>query len=291
MIEIKGTTRVCGLIGNPVEHSVSPLIHNTLASKCGINMAYVTFKVETGQVKKAVDGAFALNVLGMNVTVPHKQEVIDALADIDPLAKAIGAVNTLVRTDSGYKGYNTDISGLERELNDEGIALSGEKVIIMGAGGAARAIAFLCAGKGASVVYLINRTVDKARSIAEDVNTHFNRKCVIAMGIDEYDRIPGEDYLTIQTSSVGLYPDCGHALIEDEQFYRKVKVGVDIIYNPVTTHFMKLVQKQGKCAYNGLKMLLYQGISAFELWNDCKVSQEDADFIYQRMKKELGIDE
>lgn len=291
MIEIKGTTRVCGLIGNPVEHSVSPLIHNTLAEKCGINMAYVTFKVEAGQVKQAVDGAFALNVLGMNVTVPHKQEVIDVLADIDPIAKAIGAVNTLVRTDSGYKGYNTDISGLERELKDEGIALSGEKVIILGAGGAARAIAFLCAAKGASVVYLINRTVEKAQSIAEDVNTHFNRKCVIAMGIDEYDRIPGEDYVTIQTSSVGLYPDCGHALIEDEQFYRKVKVGVDIIYNPVTTHFMKLVQQQGKCAYNGLKMLLYQGISAFELWNDCKVSQEEADIIYRKMKKELGIDE
>ena len=141
------------------------------------------------------------------------------------------------------------------------------------------------------MVYLINRTVEKAQSIAEDVNTHFNRKCVIAMGIDEYDRIPGEDYVTIQTSSVGLYPDCGHALIEDEQFYRKVKVGVDIIYNPVTTHFMKLVQQQGKCAYNGLKMILYQGISAFELWNDCKVSQEEADIIYRKMKKELGIDE
>lgn len=289
MIEIKGTTRVCGLIGNPVEHSISPLIHNTLAELCNVNMAYVTFKVQAEQVMPAVKGAFALNVLGMNVTVPHKQAVIDALADIDPLAKAIGAVNTIVRTDEGYKGYNTDILGLERELDDEQIVLKGEKVIILGAGGASRAIAFLCASKGAEVVYLLNRTIDKAKKIADDVNSHFGAACVRAMKVTDYADIPGENYVTIQTTSVGLYPDCNQAIIEDAAFYKKVKVGVDIIYNPVKTQFMKLVEQQGKCAYNGLKMLLYQGVSAFEYWNDVKISKEDAEFVYVKMKKELGI--
>ena len=291
MINIKGTTRVCGLIGNPVGHSISPLIHNTLAESCQLDMAYVTFKVEENQVGTAVAGAYALNVLGMNVTVPHKQAVIDALADIDPIAKAIGAVNTLVKTDKGYKGYNTDIIGLDRELSDVGISLDNQKVIVLGAGGAARAIAFLCASRGASVVYILNRTHAKAKNIADDVNTHFNRSCVIPLQIDEYNSIPGDEYVTIQTSSVGLYPDCDKAIIEDEAFYKKVKAGVDIIYNPAKTHFMKLVEKQGKCAYNGLKMLLYQGVGAFELWNNCVVSKDDIDMVYDAMKKELGINE
>ncbi|MGN0480828.1 MAG: shikimate dehydrogenase family protein, partial [Lachnospiraceae bacterium] len=118
---MKGTTRVCGLIGNPVEHSISPLIHNTLAELMELDMVYTTFKVEKGRVDTAVKGAFELNVLGMNVTVPHKQEVIDSLCEIDELAAKIGAVNTLVRTDEGYKGYNTDIYGLKREALEAGI--------------------------------------------------------------------------------------------------------------------------------------------------------------------------
>lgn len=142
MIDINGTTRVCGLIGNPVGHSISPVIHNSLARLMDMNMVYTTFKVEKGDVVTAVNGAYALNILGLNVTVPHKQAVMESLVDIDPLAKAIGAVNTLVRTDKGYKGYNTDILGLERELIDEGVVLVGSRCVILGAGGAARAIAF-----------------------------------------------------------------------------------------------------------------------------------------------------
>ena len=144
MGEIKGTTRVCGLIGNPVGHSISPVIHNTLADLCGIDMVYTTFKVEKGAVDTAVKGAYALDILGLNVTVPHKQEVIGTLESVDPLAEAISAVNTLVRTEHGYKGYNTDILGLERELEEEQVELKDSPVILLGAGGAARAIAFLC---------------------------------------------------------------------------------------------------------------------------------------------------
>ena len=131
MGEIKGTTRVCGLIGNPVGHSISPVIHNTLADLCGIDMVYTTFKVEKGAVDTAVKGAHALDILGLNVTVPHKQEVIGALESVDPLAEAIGAVNTLVRTEHGYKGYNTDILGLERELEEEQVELKDSPVILL----------------------------------------------------------------------------------------------------------------------------------------------------------------
>ncbi len=290
MKDIKGTTRICGLIGNPVEHSISPLIHNSLAEFENIDMAYGTFRVNQGEVKKAVDGAFALNILGMNVTVPHKQEVIAALSDIDPLAEAIGAVNTLVRTENGYKGYNTDILGLERELSDAGIKLENNRVVILGAGGAARAIAFLCADKKAAEVIIINRTRTKAEDIANAVNKHFNKEVTKVLGLDEYDRLEGNSYIMIQTSSVGLYPHNDDVIISDEVFYERASVGVDIIYNPAETMFMKLIKKQGKKAYNGLKMLLYQGVSAFELWNGVTVPDDTIKKVYDLMKKEIGIE-
>lgn len=290
-MDIKGTTRVCGLIGNPVGHSVSPAIHNNLARLTGKDMVYTTFKVEKGDVEAAVRGAYSLNILGLNVTVPHKSEVIDSLVDIDPLAKAIGAVNTLVRADGGFKGYNTDILGLARELEDEGIELADSKVIILGAGGAARAITFLCSSKGAKKIYLLNRSVDKAQDIADAVNTHFNNEKVIPMNIADYADIPGDDYIVIQTTSVGLHPNDTAVVIDDESFYKKAAVGVDIIYNPAETMFMKLIKAQGKKAYNGLKMLLYQGVSAYELWNDCKISKKEADEVYKCLEKELGINE
>ena len=202
MIDINGTTRVCGLIGNPVGHSISPVIHNSLAQLMDMNMVYTTFKVEKGDVVTAVNGAYALNILGLNVTVPHKQAVMESLVDIDPLAKAIGAVNTLVRTDKGYKGYNTDILGLERELIDEGVVLLGSRCVILGAGGAA--IAFLCAKSGAKEIYMLNRTKEKAYDIAKAVNDYFGKECIKPMLISEYDKLEADDYVVIQTTSVGL---------------------------------------------------------------------------------------
>lgn len=293
MIDINGTTRVCGLIGNPVGHSISPVIHNSLAQLMDMNMVYTTFKVEKGDVVTAVNGAYALNILGLNVTVPHKQAVMESLVDIDPLAKAIGAVNTLVRTDKGYKGYkgyNTDILGLERELIDEGVVLLGSRCVILGAGGAARAIAFLCAKSGAKEIYMLNRTKEKAYDIAKAVNDYFGKECIKPMLISEYDKLEADDYVVIQTTSVGLYPNVDDVVIDDEAFYKKVKVGVDIIYNPSETRFMKMCKNAGKPACNGLKMLLYQGVAAYELWNDVSVTKEQADKVYNKMKEELGIE-
>lgn len=299
--DIKGTTNVCCLIGNPVAHSISPLIHNTLAQLRGDDLVYVPCKVEEGQVEDAVKGAFALNVLGMNVTVPHKQQVLHTLVEIDSIAKAIGAVNTLVRITKedmsgqkrvGYKGYNTDILGLDRELEDVGLSLKGKEVVLLGAGGAARAIAFLCGKNGASQVIILNRTVSKAESISIAVNQYFNQSVVKAMDIKDYDKIGVHDYIAIQTTSVGLHPNDEDVIISDEKFYKNAAAGVDIIYNPSVTKFMKLMDKYNKPAYNGLKMLLYQGIAAYELWMHCTITKEMADQVYEVMKKSglAGLD-
>lgn len=290
-MDINGTTRVCGLIGNPVAHSISPVIHNRLAGLRGDNFVYATFKVEAGNVAAAVKGAYALDILGLNVTVPHKQAVIDELVDIDELAAAIGAVNTLVRTEGGFKGYNTDILGLDRELSDVGISLEDKCVVIIGAGGAARAIAFLCAGKKASELYIMNRTLEKAQNIADAVNEYAKKDIAKAAGISECGSFDKKDYIVIQTTSVGLHPHDDETAVTADEFYENAAAGVDIIYNPYETMFMKLMKKHGKPAYNGLKMLLYQGVAAYELWNDCKISSDMADIIYEDMKKELGISE
>ena len=284
--DINGYTRTCGLIGNPVEHTLSPVIHNTLSMVLGENLAYVPFHVENGRLEDAIKGAFALNLLGLNVTVPYKSDVIPYLTDIDPLAENIGAVNTLVRTETGYKGYNTDMPGLYRAMCEDGVKVKGEKVLILGAGGVARAVAMLLLDKGAREAILLNRTVQKAQEVADEVNRIAGRKFAKAMPMDAYDTLPaGIGYLAIQATSVGMYPGCDAAVIEDPAFYEKVHTGYDLIFNPPKTRFMELVEAQGGKAYNGAKMLLYQGIIAFELWTGCEIKSWLADKVYERMQE------
>ncbi|MCM1127354.1 MAG: shikimate dehydrogenase [Lachnospiraceae bacterium] len=284
---IDGYTRCCGLIGNPVEHTLSPLIHNTLAELFSHNLVYVPFRVEEEQVRQAVEGAYALNVLGLNVTVPHKSRVMEGLKQIDDLAQKIGAVNTLVRCDGGFKGYNTDMPGLHRALTGEGIALEGQEVILLGAGGAARAVAFLCALHQAKRVYMLNRSIDKAKLVAEEVNAKSGRECIYPMALEDFRLLPDKKFLAIQATSVGLYPNTEEAVISDPAFYEKIHTGYDLIYKPRDTSFMKWVRQSGGKAYHGLKMLLYQGIIAYELWNGVTVSEEMAAQVYERLEREI----
>ena len=283
-MEIDGKTRTCGLIGNPVEHTLSPIIHNTLAERFSHNLVYVPFLVESGKIGDAVKGAEALRILGLNVTVPYKSEVIPWLKEVDPLAEAIGAVNTLVSVRGGFKGYNTDMTGLYRAMESEGIRIEGEEIILLGAGGASRAVAYLCAAKGAKWIYLLNRTLDKARKVAGEVNDRTGREAILPMRLEEYEKLPKGKYLAIQGTSVGLAPHTDAAVIEDKAFYGNIHTGFDLIYSPWETKFMRLVRENGGEAYNGLKMLLYQGVIAYELWNGVQVSGEDAKEVYEKLK-------
>lgn len=287
-MKIDGKTRVCGLIGNPVEHTLSPLIHNTLADRMGHSLVYVPFPVGTGRVADAVAGADALGILGLNVTVPYKSEVTAYLKEIDPLARDIGAVNTLVRTDGGYKGYNTDMEGLYRAMQSEGLTIRGERIILLGAGGAARAVAYLCAVKGADRVYMLNRTLSKAEEVAAEVNGRVGRQVIVPMHTGDYTMIPDGKYLAIQGTSVGLAPNADDVVIADDAFYAKVHTGFDLIYSPWETKFMRLARAGGAKAYNGLKMLLYQGVIAYELWNGVHISDEDALAVYETLRKQIG---
>lgn len=290
VMKIDGYTRTCGLIGNPVEHTMSPAIHNTLSEALGKNLVYVPFHVPEGHVKEAVEGAFALNLLGCNVTVPYKSQVIPFLKEIDPLAEKIGAVNTLVRVEGGFKGYNTDMPGLYRAMCEEGVRLEGEKVLILGAGGVARAVAVMLAQKQAERIVILNRTVEKAERIAQEVNTYAGRELASAVGT--YTSLPeGEKYLAIQATNVGMFPKVEETLIEDRAFYDRIHTGYDLIFNPAQTRFMSLVQESGGRAFNGLKMLLYQGIIAYELWTGAEVDEALTGRAYAQMKLAMGIED
>lgn len=283
---INGHTRTCGLIGNPVEHTLSPVIHNTLAQKLGHNMVYVPFRVEEDCVEEAVKGAFALNLLGCNVTVPHKSAVIPHLVDIDPLAKKIGAVNTLVRKDAGFKGYNTDMPGLYRAMISDGVVIKEESVLILGAGGVARAVAMLMADKGAGRISIVNRTLEKAQLIVDEIHSFFPEVEIGAYSLSEISQLAGEcKWLAIQATNIGMYPKCEDVVVADVDFYKAVHTGYDMIFNPFDTRFMQLVREHGGRAYNGLKMLLYQGIIAYELWNETTVPEELAQKVYEKMKQ------
>jgi shikimate dehydrogenase len=210
------------------------------------------------------------------------------------LAEKIGAVNTLVRTESGFKGYNTDMPGLYRAMCEDGVKVEGEDCIILGAGGVARAVAMLLASKNVGSVTILNRTLERAQKIADEVNRNFAdadknfAAKVTAMPISEYRSLSGEKYLVIQATSVGMTPNTDEAVIEDEDFYKKVHTGYDLIFNPLDTKFMKLVRAQGGRTFCGYKMLLYQGIIAYEYWTGKTVSQELAAKVYQRMLDSMG---
>lgn len=286
MQEIDGYTRTCGLVGNPVEHTLSPVIHNTLAELTGQKLCYVPFHVENGRLEDAVKGAYALNLLGLNVTVPYKSDVIPFLKDIDPLAQKIGAVNTLVRMDGGYKGYNTDMPGLYRAMCSDGVRIEGESVLILGAGGVARAVAVLLAQKGAAEIILLNRTVEKAQKVAAEVNGYAGRELARAMANEDYNKLPwGEKFLVIQATSVGMHPHDEDVVIADEAFYEKIHTGYDLIFNPAQTRFMKLVQAHGGRAFNGAKMLLYQGVIAYEYWTDTQITEAQAETVFTAMRR------
>ncbi|MCM1187906.1 MAG: shikimate dehydrogenase [bacterium] len=291
-MKIDGYTRTCGLFGNPVEHTMSPAIHNTLASAMGENLVYVPFHVPAGKIREAVEGAWALNLLGCNVTVPYKSDVIPWLKGIDPLAEKIGAVNTLVRTEGGFLGYNTDMPGLYRAMCEDGVRPEGEKVLILGAGGVARAVAVLLAQKGAESVTILNRTAEKGERIAAEINGIAGKDFAHALALEDYALLPeGERFLCIQATNVGMFPKTEEAVIEDPAFYRRVHTGYDLVFNPARTRFMELTEVAGGRAFNGLKMLLWQGIIAYELWTGKEVGAVLAKEAYAAMKEAMGLSE
>ncbi len=294
-MEINGKTKLCGLIGHPVGHTLSPTIHNTLAQELGQDLIYVPLPVEPGYLGDAVKGGYGLGLLGMNVTVPYKSDVITFLKNVEPMAARIGAVNTLVRNDEqgGYDGYNTDIFGLERALREDGITLQGQNVVLLGAGGAARAAAFLCGQQQAGRVWIVNRTLEKAQLLAEELRKNYPELQVEALTYAQMEdpkdsSLPDGGLIVLQCTSVGLYPHCEDTPVTEPAFFSRIAYAFDLIYRPEETKFLRLVREAGGRTANGLAMLLWQGVAAYEYWNKVDVSSEQAAAVMERLQKEVS---
>ena len=286
MIDAK--TKVFGLLANPIGHSLSPRFQNALASYCGENAVYLPFEVKRPEtLEAALKGAHALGIAGLNVTVPYKEAVIPYLSGLSEEARLIGAVNTLVRSEEGYVGHNTDIAGMERMLLRQGLSIRGAKVLVLGAGGAARSAAVLAALKGAAELVILNRNKERAEALAKSLRNVAPELPVLTEGLDAWESLSGNDYLAIQCTSVGMWPEAEEAVIADPRFYKKLSAAADIVYTPAETKFLRLARAAGKPTVGGLSMLISQGIHAFSLWTGKTCTAADEESLLELVREAL----
>ncbi len=262
-MNIKGSTNIVGLIGHPVEHSFSPPMHNAAFSALNMDYVYVAFNVGPLNVKSAIEGARSLNIKGFNVTIPHKIEVMKYLDEIDEVAKLIGAVNTI--DFKNMKGYNTDGIGAVKAI-EEVTRIKNKNVVVAGAGGASRAISFYIAKYGAESLTILNRNVEKAQNLADDILRSDLIGNVKADSINEITSCLSDADILINTTPVGMHPNIDDEPITTADHLHEDMVVFDAVYNPNETVLLKEAIKADAKPVYGIKMLLYQGTESFRIW-------------------------
>lgn len=265
---VGGATIVVGVIGNPIEHSLSPSMHNAAFEYLGLDYVYVPFKVLDSDLKNAVRGARAFNLKGFNVTIPHKVSIIKFLDEVDFTARKIGAVNTVVNEEGRLLGYNTDGLGALETLREEGVDPEGRKVLIIGAGGASRAITFTLAGI-CSKLTILNRTRIKAVKLAKKFTKIGSKVDGKGLTLKSLEKELIDSEILINTTSVGMYPDVEESPVPEEFLHRDLVV-FDIVYNPLETLLLKYARKTGAKPINGAGMLVNQGAIGFKMWTGCE---------------------
>ena len=262
---ITGKTSVFGIIGDPVEHSLSPGMHNAAFDSVGLDHIYVPFHVKTAELEDAINGARAMEIRGLNVTIPHKTEVIKYLDYLDIAAGLIGAVNTIEFGENGAVGHNTDGIGAIRAIEDV-TPVKEKKIMILGAGGAARAISFQLLLSGAESLVISNRTIGKAEELKDDLVEKLDQEVIITdLGQDLEKELEDTDIL-INTTPIGMYPNINHKpLITADMMHKELLVN-DIVYNPLKTGLIMEAEEAGAKTISGIKMLMYQGIESFRIW-------------------------
>ena len=263
-------TKICCVIGDPIEHTLSPIIHNKAFQTLDLDFVYVAFRVGEKMLEGAIDGMRAFNIRGMNVTIPHKVKVMDYIDDVDEVANDIGAVNTIVNDSGILVGYNSDGEGALRSLVKSGISLQGMKVLILGAGGAARAVIYSAAKEMPNSIVILNRTKERARELADKVSAKTGIP-VTAKKLENQslkDEIQDTD-LIINCTSVGMAPDLNGTLVP-KNLLRKGLAVMDIVYVPFETRLLKEAREAGAIVIPGVDMFVNQAAFAFEIWTGRK---------------------
>lgn len=279
-MNVTGKTIQLGVIGNPIEHSISPQLHNTMIEKMNLDYVYSAFRVREGEVGKALDGMRALNIRGFNVTIPHKITACDLCAEVDPFAKKMGACNTLVNTKGVIKGYNTDGPGFVRALRFKGVDVNGKCVAIIGAGGAAAGVAMALAEEGVKEIVIVNRTYEKAEALAKKINRYHPFVAAAGNGYDGID-------ILVNTTSVGMNTD--ESPVENMDGLNEGAVVCDIVYCPRETRLLKMAKEKGFKTVGGIGMLINQAVIAFELFTGKEVDEETVSYLYRMTELDKSI--
>ncbi|HEY1716911.1 MAG TPA: shikimate dehydrogenase [Verrucomicrobiae bacterium] len=274
-------TRLCAVFGSPIAHSASPAMHNAAFEKLGLNWRYLAFEVNPKNLRAAIEGAKAMNFVGINLTVPHKLLAVEMMDELDESAKKWGAVNT-IKFDSGAGvspasltrtgkmpvplenraiGFNTDADAIVAALREDlKLELCGAKILLLGAGGAGKTAALKLAAENISEIFLVNRTEEKADAVADEIIERFPAVKVFV----GYPKI--EVDLVINATSLGLKTDDASPLDEKQFSLKQTRAVYDMIYRPAETKLLAAAKKSGCKTANGLGMLLHQGAKAFEIW-------------------------
>lgn len=269
---VSGATTVVGVIGNPIEHSLSPRMHNAAFEYLGLDYVYIPLRVLEKDLKNAVRGAKAFNFRGFNVTIPHKVSILRFLDKVESTARKIGAVNTVVNEDGKLSGYNTDGLGALEALREAGVDPEGKKILVIGAGGASRAITFYLAGV-CSELAILNRTRSKAVKLASDLKSAGFKAYGNGLTVEALERELVDTDILINTTSVGMHPDVDRSPVPEELLHRDLVV-FDIVYNPLETMLLRYARKVGAKPVDGVGMLVNQGAISFKMWTGCEAPRD-----------------
>lgn len=266
---ITGKTQLLGVIGYPVEHSLSPVMHNAAIAELGLDYIYLPLPIKPENLEVAIAGLAAMEVVGFSVTIPHKQAIMPLLSEISPIAKVIGAVNTVSRQNQGWVGTNTDIEGFIAPLQTTYQQDWSQKTaVILGYGGAARAVVAGCEQLGLAQIHVVGRNMHKLAQFRKSWgNSPLAGKLQIHLWDDLAKLIPQANLL-VNTTPVGMYPHVNQSPVsqEDVQNLAPGAIAYDLIYIPQPTQFLQQAQKQGAIVIDGLEMLLQQGVAALKIW-------------------------
>ena len=267
-MQILGTTKLLGVIGDPVKHSFSPLMHNAAIAELGADFVYLAFPIKAEDLKTALDGFRVIDLKGFSITIPHKQAIMEHLEAIAPEAQMVGAVNTVWQTETGWQGTNTDVAGFIAPLKALDKNWSNISPVILGNGGAARAVVVGCHQLGCPEIHVVGRNPEKLETFTKSwQGTPLESKLKTHLWDDLSNLIPNTKFL-VNSTPVGMHPNVDTSPVSPELMSALAadSIAYDLIYTPSPTEFLKLAQNQGATIFDGLEMLVQQGAIALEKW-------------------------
>ncbi|WP_114707056.1 shikimate dehydrogenase [Fischerella thermalis] len=286
---ITGKTKLLGVIGYPIEHSLSPVMHNAAIAQLGIDYVYLPFPIKPEDLHTAIQGFAAIGVVGFSVTIPHKQAILRSLSAVEPIAKAVGAVNTVIKKNNSWIGTNTDIEGFLAPLQAHQQNWSQKIAVILGNGGAARAVVAGCAKLGCAEIHVVGRNVQRLRDFSQSWE---NSPLQVNLNVHRWDELPElipQADLLVNTTPIGMYPKIDESPLSAAEMANlsSQAIAYDLIYTPNPTKFLQQAQQIGVTAIDGLEMLVQQGAAALKIW--LQRESVPVDVMRQALQKHLGL--